>query len=303
MRSIIKRSVIVAIALAAIGLGLVLGQNPKPDEDKAVRAAVSSYTDAFNKGDLNGVMAFFTGDADFVDENGAQCKGKTKLTEMFKQSLAELKGRKLTTTITSIHFVRPDVAIADGKAEITAPDGSVDSGRFTSTWTKSDGKWLLCSVHDLPNSAADAETGAAQLKELEWLVGDWAHDDASFSVQLKGRWALKKSFLQIDYTVKDKDNEELTVTQFLGWDPVDGVVRSWFFDSRGGYGGGDYLRSGNTWNSDWSGVLSEARTGSSTNSIQFIDDKNFVFRSVDREIDGVPVADVEARFVRKAASK
>src|SRR5262249_27045987 len=216
MRSMIKSTVILAIALAAIGLGLVLGQNPKSDQDKAVRAAVNSYTDAFNKGDLNGVMAFFTADADFVDENGTQCQGKTKLTEIFKQSLAQLKGRKLKTTITSIHFVRPDVAIADGKAEITAPDGTVDSGRFTSTWTKSDGKWLLCSVHDLANPTAGAETGSAQLKELEWLVGDWAHDDANFSVQLRGRWTLNKSFLQLDYTVKDKDNEDLTVVQFFG---------------------------------------------------------------------------------------
>jgi hypothetical protein len=103
--------------------------------------------------------------------------------------------------------------------------------------------------------------------------------------------------------VKDKDNEDLSVTQFFGWEPIDGVVRSWFFDSRGGYGGGDYVRTANTWTSGWSGVLSEGQTGSSTSSIQFVDDKNFIFRSVDREIDGLPVADVEAKFVRKTATK
>jgi uncharacterized protein (TIGR02246 family) len=297
------RCVILTAALALVGLGLVLGQSPKSSEDKAVRTTIDSYTAAFNKGDLNAVMAFFTADADFIDENGKQYEGKAKLTEVFKRALAELKGRKLTSTITSLHFVRPDVAIADGKAEITGPDGNVDSGRFSSTWIKNDGKWLLCSVRDLPDSSADSATGAPELKQLEWLVGTWAHEGDNFSVQLSGRWTLNKSFLQLDYTVKNTDNEELTVIQFFGWDSVYDVIHSWFFDSRGGYGGGDYVRSGKIWTSDWSGVLSEGRIGSSTNSIQMIDEKSFVFRSVDREIDGVPVADVEAKFTRKTAGK
>jgi uncharacterized protein (TIGR02246 family) len=297
------RCVILTAALALVGLGLVLAQNPKSNEEKAVRAAVDSYTEAFNKGDLNSVMAFFTNDADFIDDNGTLCQGKAKLTEVFKRSLADLKGRKLTTTITSLHFVRPDVATVDGKAELTGPDGNVDSGRFTSTWIKNNDKWLLCSVRDLPDSPADADTGTPELKELEWLVGIWAHQSDNFSVQLSGRWTLNKSFLQLDYTVKGTDNEELTVIQFFGWDPVDDVIHSWFFDSRGGYGGGDYVRSGKIWTSDWNGVLSEGRVGSSTNSIQIIDEKSFVFRSVDRDIDGVPVADVEAKFTRKTAGK
>ena len=297
------RCVILTAALALVGLGFVLGQNPKSNEDKAVRAAVDSYTEAFNKGDLNGIMAFFTNDADFIDDNGTLCQGKAKLTEIFKRSLAELKGRKLTTTITSLHFVRPDVATVDGKAELAGPDGNVDSGRFTSTWIKTNDRWQLCSVRDLPDSPADAEGGTPELKELEWLVGAWTHQSDNFSVQLNGRWTLNKNFLQLDYTVKGTDNEELTVIQYFGWDSVAGVIHSWFFDSRGGYGGGDYVRSGNIWTSDWTGVLSEGRVGSSTNSIQNIDEKSFVFRSVDRDIDGVPVADVEAKFTRKTAGK
>ena len=297
------RFIILTAAIALVGLGLVLGQNPKSNEDKAVRTTVDSYIEAFNKGDLNGVMAFFTNDADFIDDNGTQYQGKAKLTEIFKRSLAEMKGRKLKATVTSLHLVRPDVAIADGKAEITGPDGNVDSGRFTSTWIKNNGKWLLCSVRDLPDSPADTALGSPELNQLEWLVGAWAHESENFSVQLSGRWMLNKSFLQLDYTVKGSGNEELTVIQFFGWDSVAGVIHSWFFDSRGGYGDGDYVRSGNTWTSEWSGVLSEGRIGSSTNGIQMIDEKSFVFRSVNREIDGVPVADVEAKFTRKTAGK
>src|SRR5262249_22446791 len=75
---------------------------------------------------------------------------------VLKQSLADLKGRKLTSAIISLHFLRPDVAVVDGKADIAAPDGTTDSGRYTSTWTKTGDKWLLSSVRDLPDSPAAA---------------------------------------------------------------------------------------------------------------------------------------------------
>jgi hypothetical protein len=122
-------------------------------------------------------------------------------------------------------------------------------------------------------------------------------------VQVNGRWALDKSFLVLEYTARGKDGEDLTVLQFFGWDTADEVVRSWFFDSRGGNGGGDWVRDGNTWTAGWSGVLSDGRPASSVNSIKFIDDKTFLFRSVDREIDGLPLADLDVKFARKATEK
>jgi uncharacterized protein (TIGR02246 family) len=294
------------IGTAMVGLAvlaLAFGQSSPANEEKAVRAAVDSYTAAFNNGNLDGVLAHIAPDADFVDDGGKQYKGKADLAEVFKHSLADLKGSKLKSTITSIHFLRPDVAVVDGNAEVTGPDGTTDSARYTSTWTKSDGKWLMSSVHNLPESTATPEPATAALRELEWLVGDWTHEDPTYRVQVNGRWALNKSYLVLEYTARGKDGEDLTVMQFFGWDPVDEVIHSWFFDSKGGYGGGDWARDGNTWTADWSGVLADGQPASSVNSIQFIDDKTFLFRSADREIDGLPLADLEVKFVRKATEK
>ena len=297
------RCIIVTAVVGLAGLALALGQAPPADEESAVRAAVDSYTAAFNKGDLDGLLAHVAADADFIDDSGKQYRGKADLAEVLKRSLADLKGRTLKSTIISLHFLRPDVVIADGKADITAPDGSTDTGRFTSTWTKTGGQWLLSSVRDLPDSPAAAEPAPAPLQQLEWLVGDWASENPTFAVQLRGRWALNKSFLLLEYTVKGKDGEDLAVAQYFGWDPVEGVIHSWFFDSQGGYGGGDWERQGNTWAASWSGVLSDGQTAASTNSMKFIDDNSFLFRSVDRDIDGLPLADVEAKFVRKTPGK
>jgi len=297
------RRIMVTVMVGLAGLALALGQATPANDESAVRAAVDSYTSAFNEGNLDGVLAHVAADADFIDGDGKQYKGKPDLTDVFKRSLADLKGSKLKSTITSIRFLRPEVAVVDGKAEVTAPDGTTESGRYTSTWTRSDGKWLLSCVRNLPDSAATPEPATAALHQLEWLIGDWTHEGTKYRVQVNGRWALNKSFLVLEYTASSKDGEELTVMQFFGWDPADEVIRSWFFDSKGGNGGGDWERDGNTWTAEWTGVLSDGRPASSVNSIQFIDDKTFVFRSADREIDGLPLADLEVKFVRKAAEK
>jgi uncharacterized protein (TIGR02246 family) len=295
---------IIGIAVVALaGLALALGQAPPADEESAVRAAVDSYTAAFNSGNLDGLLTHVAADADYIDESGKQYKGKADLAAVLKQSLADLKGHKLKSAIMSIHILRPDIAVVDGKADITAPDGTTDSGRFTSAWTKTGGQWLLSCVRDLPDSAAAAETVPGPLQELEWLVGDWASENPTFAVKLSGRWALNKTFLLLEYTVKGKDGEDLSVTQYFGWDPVEGVIHSWFFDSQGGYGGGDWEREGNTWTAAWSGVLSDGQIAASTNTMKFIDESSFLFRSMDRDIDGLPLADVEAKFVRKTPGK
>src|SRR5579871_3432417 len=286
------RYTIVAALVALAGLALVLGQAPPANDEGAVRAAIDAYTAAFNKGDLDGLLAHLAADADFVDDNGKQYKGKAEVGDVLKRALADLKGHVLKSTIKSLHFLRPDVVIADGTSEITTPDGATDSGRFTSTWTKIDGKWLLSSVRDLPDSPAASEPAPAPLQQLAWLVGDWTSENPTFSVRLSARWALNKNFLLLEYTVKGKANEDLTVAQYIGWDPVEGVLHSWFFDSQGGFGGGDWEREGNTWTAAWSGVLPEGQTASSTNSMSFIDDTSFLFHSVDRDVDGLPLADV-----------
>src|SRR5262249_24807623 len=148
------RRILVAVMVGLAGLALALGQATPASEESAVREAVDSYTSDFNEGNLDAVLAHDAADADFIDNSGKQYKGKADLGEVFRKSLPDMKGSKLRSTITSIRFVRPDVAVVDGKAEVTAPDGTTDSGRFTSTWTKTDGKWLLSCERNLPDSAA-----------------------------------------------------------------------------------------------------------------------------------------------------
>jgi uncharacterized protein (TIGR02246 family) len=247
-------------------------------------------------------MAHLAPDADFIDEAGKTTRGHDALRARFKTMLPDLKGSKIGGKIYSVKFLRPEVAMVDGSLEITSADGTRDSNRYAIVWVKSGDRWLINSARDLP---AEVEEGPSlaypQLKSFEWLIGDWVDEAGKGAVQIKCKWAPNKSFLLMDYEVKGEGAEPMLVTQRIGWDPVNNKVRSWVFDSTGGFGEGNWQRDGNKWVVGASGILADGGIGGATNIYQFKDENTFLYRSVDREVDGQPVADVEVKFVRKTA--
>ena len=141
-----------------------------------------------------------------------------------------------------------------------------------------------------------------QLKALEWLAGEWTGEGAA-DVKLAVRWAENKAFLLMEYTVQRAGAEPMTVSQRVGWDPHNGLVRSWVFDSQGGFGEGYWSRTGKVWSVGSSGILPDGGTGEATNTYEFKDENAFVWKATDREVDGQPLADVEVKFVRAPAKK
>lgn len=306
-----RRGLLVAATLVVVGVAFALtraqapggasGRNPQ--EEQAIRKAGEAYTIAFNKGDLDAVLALWAPDADYVDETGKVYSGRNALAALFKSTLANLKGSKLKFQVNAVRFLKPDVAIEDGTAEITQPDGTVEKSRYTAVWTKTGDKWLISSARELASEGDDQPAAPAvdRLKQLAWLIGEWATDDKEATVHLNCRWALDQHFLSMEYTVKGKEGQEMTVEQRIGWDAERQQIRSWVFDSRGGHGQGLWRREGNVWHASATGVLPDGRVGSATNSLRFVDDNAFVWRSTDRSVDGQPMPDTEVKFARKSA--
>jgi uncharacterized protein (TIGR02246 family) len=52
---------------------------------KEIQAALQSYSDAFNKRDVDSFVAHFADDADYLDQGGQQYKGKAGLAKLFKR--------------------------------------------------------------------------------------------------------------------------------------------------------------------------------------------------------------------------
>jgi uncharacterized protein (TIGR02246 family) len=270
-------------------------------DEQALRKAAAALVEAMNKGDLEALMALWAPDADYIDETGKVTRGKEALAALFRQGFLENKGSKVTSKLNSLKFVRPEVAMVDGSLEFTALDGSKDSDRYAAVWVKVGPRWLLSSVRDLPTEAVDVPSLAyPQLKELAWLVGEWQDASDKIDVNIICRWDRNQSFLVMQYEVKQPGQEPLHVSQRIGWDGHSGTIRSWTFDSQGGFGESTWQRDGSRWVAATSGILPDGGTGGATNVYQFVDPNTFVWRSLDRDVDGQPLADAEIKFVRKA---
>jgi uncharacterized protein (TIGR02246 family) len=302
---------LIAIALLRPFHSTAAGQKAdgKPAADPSaaeteVRKASADYVAAMTAGDLDAILAFWAEDADYISEDGTVTRGKPAIAELFKSSLPWPKGTKYAGKVNSVRPLRGEIVLEDGTLTATEPDGTTGSNRYALVWTKTDGKWLMSSVRDLPSGMPDLPSAPfPQLQGLQWLVGEWEEAGAGPEITMKCRWAENKAFLLMDFTVKRAEKEPLTVSQRIGWDPLNGVVRSWVFDSEGGFGEGDWERAGRTWTVGATGVLPDGGTGAATHRYEFQDENSFVWRATNREVDSQPLDDVEVKYVRAGTKK
>ena len=200
----------------------------------------------------------------------------------------------MNLTVKTIRFIRSDVALGEGTSEVTTAEGT-DKGRFSAAWVKADGKWLITSARDLPT---EGET-ATPLQGLNWLVGNWQSDGNKTPVSISCHPALGKAYLNVDFTIRRADGD-MSVMYLFGFDPVSEQVKSWTFDSAGGYGEAFWTRDANQWVGRAIGVLPDGGSGSATYVLKYINDESFVLQMRDRQVAGQPLADSETKYVRKA---
>ncbi len=269
-------------------------------EADAIQKATQSYADAFTRGDLDGVLAAWASDAEYIDEAGRAFKGREAIGEYLKMVLKEAKGAKMTIKSSTIRFVKDDVALQDGSVLLTMANNESESNPFSALWIKKDGKWQLMMVRDTTGKpvAVEAEPTQTQVKDLAWLRGEWTTQDKETKTSLSVHWMKGDKFLEMKYSIVGKDGEIIAVTQIIGWDPASGRLHSWVFDSKGGLGEGSWSRRENTWIDEVEGVTADGRHGSGTHRFTKVDDNAFTFEGLDRELDGQAIPNVKVTYQR-----
>jgi uncharacterized protein (TIGR02246 family) len=303
-----SRYIAFALAGALVTSGLLMNSARSEDaksrtEDRqAIRQAAAAYSALFESGDVEKLLSYWAPDAEYIDESGKMTQGHEAIASMIRKNHEGLKGYKLKLQGTGLRFVTNDVALADGKATLISPQGKEDVTPFAAVWVKKDGKWLVRSLRDLGGEDAKPTTPADHLKPLEPLLGDWVCADKDKNVEVHCRRALNGSFIALDYTIKNGKDESTTAQRF-GWDPVNKQIRSWYFDSTGGFGEATCTVGGDGLICQSSGVLADGRVGTATDRLHFPDDKSFVFQARNRMVDGRPLADLDLHFVRLAGKE
>ena len=109
------------------------------------------------------------------------------------------------------------------------------------------------------------------------------------------------NFLIRKFAIQIAGQEAMSGTQRIGWDPLTGKLKSWVFDSDGGYAEGVWHRDDDRWVLKSFGVTAGGQPASSTTIYTLVNDDTMTWQSVDHEIAGVEIPDSEVvTIVRRA---
>jgi uncharacterized protein (TIGR02246 family) len=300
------------LATSAMVLVLVLASRPavaaesgqEAQDLRAIRAAVDSYVAAYNRGDAKVVAEHWSETGRWISPSGRVVQGRKAIEEEMKAILAENPGIRLEVLNPRIRFVTADVAIEEGTARVLRPGQPPDDSGYLAIHAKKDGKWRLDSVRETELPAVPAGEPYEHLKELEWMVGDWTDQSKVSTVETVCQWAKNRSFLLRTFKLSAPGTEELEGTQVVGWDPVKKVIRSWVFDSDGGYLEGTWTHKGDTWVVKAAGFLADGQTASSVNVFKYVDPNTFTWRAFGRKVDGQFAPDIpETKVIRKRPAR
>lgn len=118
-------------------------------DEAAVRQVVQKYMDARDQNDPRAIEALFTADADQLVSSGEWRKGRA---EVVKGTMAssQSSGGKRTITVTSVRFLAPGFAIADGHYDLTGLAGGATRNMWTSiTLARGTGGWRIAAIRNM----------------------------------------------------------------------------------------------------------------------------------------------------------
>ena len=120
-------------------------------DDAAIRDVVRRYVDAREARDPEAVAALFTADADQLVSSGEWRRGRDVLVKGTMASSARTTGTR-TVVVETIRMVGPDVAMADGRYEISG----AETRKMWSTFVmaRQQGQWRISAIRNMLPGAA-----------------------------------------------------------------------------------------------------------------------------------------------------
>jgi uncharacterized protein (TIGR02246 family) len=268
-----------------------------PLESAIVRESEATVK-AFNAADAAALGAMFLENGELVDENGTAHAGKAAITELFKGFFTNYPKSVLEMQVMSVRPIGDAIAVEEGERRITAADGaSAAQVRYVTVRSKQGDRWPIASYREFSDNPLP--TPQEMLQGVSWLEGDWVDESPEGRTTISFRRSEDGNFLLGDYDVALAGGPTSKSTQRIGWDPVAGQLRSWTFDSDGGFTQGEWTAIDNGWVVKSEATMPDGTTGSATMTITVKDADHFVVRSSDRIVGGAEEPDFEVTIARK----
>ncbi len=287
-----KAHFIPAVILALVSASSAQTAPDTPPEMVAVLANDRAFEAAYAKGDVKALAGFFSENAEYTTEDGETLVGKAAIEESMRLAFLGNKGAKLTINVDSVKVLAPEVVVEKGSTSVTAKDGEKNGALYTAIHVKKEGKWKINQLIETPLPQV---TPQERLQEVAWLVGTWEDVDKSTTLTVRSdfTWARGGNFIVRNVSVKNAGEPVLEGWQVIGWDPVEERIRSWTFDSEGGFAEGRWTREGERWLILETGVNPDGGRTTAENTITKLSPNRFAWESGNRTVNGEPQPSVE----------
>jgi uncharacterized protein (TIGR02246 family) len=286
--------ILMALSLALAGIASDAGASAKQPagEQKNQSSPANQTTDddglkyeeAYNRGDAKTLARLYSDDVDYIDQDGEEVKGRDAMEKLLADNFRQNPSARLAITTEEIKQLTPDVKVTRGFATVTSANGAAGTTRYTAVRVRKGDHWEISQLNE---RVAPPPSAYSELEVLEWLAGTWQDKSGDQTVQSKINWAGDRNFLVRTINVKG-DQSATDGWEIIGWDPLRRKIRSWIFDSNGGFGESTWVNDGENWLIRVSNVLPDGSRSTAENVLTKVNDNKFTWESQNRTLNGEP---------------
>ena len=174
--------------------GPVTAEEPTDADKSAIQQAIDAYVAGFDKGDAGVLAGLWTEQGELTTSLGEKWVGRQQLQSQFAKYFATVKDAKLELENTEIELQSPSVAVETGLARVIVPDAEPSETTYKAIHVKTAEGWRIDSIREqevapLPPSQYE------KLKELEWMIGQWADTSEDAHIKTSCRWTTNQNFI------------------------------------------------------------------------------------------------------------
>jgi uncharacterized protein (TIGR02246 family) len=141
-----KQLLVIFFSAAAI---LVAQTHAGPGDEAAIREVVRKYVDARESIDAKAIEALFTADADQLVSSGEWRKGLKEVVKGTVASSQNSRGKR-TIMVESVRMLSPDVALVDGRYEISGASAEDTRKMWTAlVLARSAAGWRIAAIRNM----------------------------------------------------------------------------------------------------------------------------------------------------------
>lgn len=259
----------------------------EPTAESPAIGVARAYQEAFNAGSADKLAALHTKDAEWVDSEGNVYSGRDAIRAVLAKAFAAAPGRSIAFAVERFRPLADNVVVESGSTSVTAPDGEQSVSAYTTVYAKEGDEWRIAQITE--TAPVVEPSPASKLSALGWLEGKWRGENAKRPVALEISSVQNGNFLTIKYSFGE-NGDEGTSTEVVGYDAAEDRVRSWTFDSAGGFSEAAWQPDGANWMLVSKSVNPDGSRGSSQLEIRpAADERSFTVEGYNRESGGVPM--------------